>query len=929
MKAPPAHSKVAATIAAFLLLSSGSIYGVQTEQGETKRILVLFSYHEGLPWENLVDESLRNTLASQSTFLIEINVEHTNLNRYRDDAFRHKLVDLYRYKYSHPKMDLIIATGDEAVDWLLNYGEKLFPEIPIVLVTGEHKTLQSDILKPNMTSLVWGTDIRANVKLIHEILPQTRHIFIVAGTSPTDRAALKRAQASLGQDAKGFGVRYLTDISANDLIKEATQLPEKSVLFFLIFFRDAEGKSFVPRKLLSILSERASVPVFGLVDTYLGYGIVGGNLLSAEVQGRRCAEIALRILRGESPEDMIPERLLNQLMFDWRQLKRFKIREDRLPPGSIVKFKTYSFWELYRRYIVAALLLILVQSGLISFLLRQRAQRQRAQVQLAQRLRFEEMLSALSARFVNLPPDRLDAEIERVLESIGKGLNVDRVSVYEISEEDQTLHLVHSHRDAEIAAPPSEFKLERLPWIRQKLMNREMVTFSDFEELPAEAEVDRNFLRDQGVVSLALIPLSTGEKTLGVLSLTMLRRRKKWPHEFIRQCRLVAEVFANALVRKRDEELLMQAEAKYRTVADHTYDWEYWSGPDGKLIYISPSCMRITGYRPQEFMDNPSLPSEIIHPEDRRIWDRHQTEDQLAPREIQFRILTRKGETRWIEHTCRPVTDQDGRFQGYRGSNRDVTERKVAEAKVQQQRDELSHVTRVAAMGELATSLAHEINQPLGAILNYANAAQRFLDGSDPNLGKVNEALRGIIRDDKRATEVIQRFRSMLKKQEPSYSALDINGIIREALDYFEGDSILNRLSIVTELAPGLPAVRGDRIQLQQVILNLALNAASAMSRVASNSPRLVLKSETWEDECVRVSVRDFGKGIDEDRKDRLFESFYTTRSEGLGMGLAVCHNIIHAHGGEIWAENHRDGGAIFYFTLQTADGGPEGQEKR
>jgi PAS domain S-box-containing protein len=681
MKALSALNIVAATIAALLLLSSGPIYGLQTEQPETKRILVLFSYHEGLPWENLVDESLRNTLASQSTFLIEINIEHTNLVTYADDAYRHKLVDLYRYKYSRPKMDLIISVGDEAVDMLLDFGEKLFPEIPIVLITGERKTLQRDFLKPNMTSLLWGTDIRANVELIREILPQTRNIFIVAGTSQTDRAALSRAQAALGQDTKRFGVRYLTDISANDLIKKATQLPEQSALLFLIFFRDAEGKSFVPRKLLSILSKQASVPVFGFIDTYLGYGIVGGNLLSAEVQGRRCAEIALRILRGESPEDMIPERTLNQLMFDWRQLKRWGISEDKLPPGSIVRFKTYSFWELYRGYIVAAIFLILVESGLISFLLWQRVQRRRTQAQLAKRLQFEEMLSALSARFVNLPPNQLDAEIKRVLESVSKGLNVDRVSVFEISEADQKLHLVHSHKDAEIAAPPSEIQFEQLPWIKQKLFNGEMLTFSDSEDLPAEAEVDRNFLRAQGVISLAVIPLSTGEKTLGILSLAMLKHHKKWARELIRQCRLIAEVFANALVRKQHEESLMQAEAKYRTVADFTYDWEYWATVDGSLKYISPSCERISGYTVRDFIDNPPLFKEIIVPEDREVWDRHyhDSRQELKPREIQFRIQTRDGQIRWLEHNCQPVTDHQGRLQGFRAGNRDITSRKLAE----------------------------------------------------------------------------------------------------------------------------------------------------------------------------------------------------------------------------------------------------------
>jgi PAS domain S-box-containing protein len=681
MKALSALNIVAATIAALLFLSSGPSYGLQTEQPETKRILVLFSYHEGLPWENLVDESLRNTLASQSTFLIEINIEHTNLVTYADDAYRHKLVDLYRYKYSRPKMDLIIGVGDEAVDMLLDYGETLFPEIPTVLISGERKTLQRDFIKPNMTSLIWGTDIRAGVELIREILPQTRHIFIVAGTSQTDRTALKRAQAALGQDTKRFGVRYLTDISGNDLIKEAAKLPEQSALLFLVFFRDAEGKSFVPRKLLSILSKQASVPLFGLVDTYLGYGVVGGNLLSAEVQGRRCAEIALRIFRGESPKDMLPERTLNQVMFDWRQLKRWGISEDILPPGSIVRFKTYSFWELYHGYIVAALFLILVQSGLITFLLWQRSQRRRAQVQLAERLQFEEMLSALSARFVNLPSDRVDAEIKRVLESIGKGLNVDRVSVFEISEADQKLHLVHSHKDAEIAAVPFVIQLEQLPWAMQLLINGEMFIFSDHEDLPAEAAAERNFMRAQGVISLAVIPLSTGNKTLGLLSLTMLRRRRKWPPELIRQCRLVAEVFANALVRKRHEESLVQAEAKYRTVADFTYDWEYWANVDDSFEYVSPSCERISGYTLREFIDNPSLFKEIIVPEDRDVWDRHyyDARQDLKPREIQFRIQRRDGQIRWIEHSCQPVTDHQGRLQGFRASNRDITSRKLAE----------------------------------------------------------------------------------------------------------------------------------------------------------------------------------------------------------------------------------------------------------
>jgi PAS domain S-box-containing protein len=368
-------------------------------------------------------------------------------------------------------------------------------------------------------------------------------------------------------------------------------------------------------------------------------------------------------------------------MFDWRQLKRWGTSEDKLPPGSIVRFKTYSFWQLYRRYIIAALILILIQSGLISFLLWQRVQRRRAQAQLAERLRFEEMLSALSARFVNLPPNRVNSEIKRVLESIGKGFDLDRVSVFEISETDQKLHLVHTHKDPAIAEPPSEAIFEQLPWVRQKLFNGEMLTFSDLEDLPAEAAADRNFLRAEGIISLAVIPLSTANKTLGLLSLAMLRHRKNWPHELIRQCRLVAEVFANSLLRKRHEEALVQAEAKYRTVADFTYDWEHWAKVDGSFEYVSPSCERISGCTPRDFIDNPSLLKEIIVPEDRDIWERHyhDARQEPKPREIQFRIQRRDGQIRWIEHSCQPVIDQQGSLQGFRASNRDITSRKMSE----------------------------------------------------------------------------------------------------------------------------------------------------------------------------------------------------------------------------------------------------------
>ncbi len=253
----------------------------------------------------------------------------------------------------------------------------------------------------------------------------------------------------------------------------------------------------------------------------------------------------------------------------------------------------------------------------------------------------------------------------------------------------------------------------------------------------------------------------------------------------------------------------------------------------------------------------------------------------------------------------------------------------MAESEAQQRRDELAHVTRVAAMGELTSSLAHELNQPLAAILNYTSAAQRLLSGQEPDLSRASEALAGIARADKQASDVIRKVRELLKKEEPRYVTLDINSVIRETLAIIRGDSILKESALVTELAPGLPKVTGDQVQLQQVVLNLILNAVAAMRTLDTASRRLVLKTETHEDNGVKVSVRDSGTGIDEAHKNRLFEPFYTTKPTGMGMGLAICERIINALGGSISAENNPDRGATFSFVLPTAANGRDTEPGR
>jgi two-component system sensor kinase FixL len=226
-------------------------------------------------------------------------------------------------------------------------------------------------------------------------------------------------------------------------------------------------------------------------------------------------------------------------------------------------------------------------------------------------------------------------------------------------------------------------------------------------------------------------------------------------------------------------------------------------------------------------------------------------------------------------------------------------------------------------MGEMTSSLAHEINQPLTAIQSNAEAAQRFLSAAMPDTGEVRQILEDIVRDNRRASEIIRKIRAMVKRDPIPFTPLDLNEVIQDVLSLVRGDSLLREMSITTELFPGLPPISGDRTQLQQVILNLVLNGAAAMKNAPPVQRKLTLRTEVQEDRSVKVSVTDAGTGIDEHNIERLFDPFYTTKPEGLGMGLSISRTIVRAHGGTMSAVNNPQGGTTFFFTLPARQEGP------
>jgi two-component system sensor kinase FixL len=243
---------------------------------------------------------------------------------------------------------------------------------------------------------------------------------------------------------------------------------------------------------------------------------------------------------------------------------------------------------------------------------------------------------------------------------------------------------------------------------------------------------------------------------------------------------------------------------------------------------------------------------------------------------------------------------------------RDVTEQKRVEREAQDQRRQMAHLTRIAALGQLSGALAHELNQPLTAILSNAQAAQRFLARESVDLGELREILSDIVYDDRRAGEVIRRLRALFKQGEIQFQPVDVNEVVSETLDLAHGDIVTHNLNVVTRLAPALPVVSGDRVQLQQVLLNLIVNASEAMNGNESDERQLTVITGRDSAGSILISVADRGHGIPADRPDKLFEPFYTTKTHGLGLGLSISRSIITAHGGRLSAENNPDRGATF-----------------
>ena len=746
-----------------------------------------------------LDQAFRATLNETVAELPTIYAEYLELTEFDDDArLQEQLAAYLGAKYLRIKLDLIAVTSSRALRFVLRHRARIFPGAAVVFAAVDKEA--AGIEPQGDVSGVWlSMDWTGTLEAARRLQPDAERAVVVTGASAIDRVWRASARTQLGRLERPIPITYLDDLPLDAVAQRLAALPPRTVVLLGPFGRDATGQSITPRAAAARLAAASAVPVYTVLDSTLGTGVVGGHVVSFETQGQRQAELAARMLKGERPPPHGDA--TNVYRFDARQLRRWGLDAQRLPAGSMVLFDEPSLWQTYRGYLVGGAVLLVLQSWLIAGLLLSRSQRRKAQRALAEQLRFETLVSDVLATLITRPAGGVDTQVERTLALIGADLEVDRVLLAERNEVQQAADITHMWEREGVPPLPPSVRWAEFPWISRRVRAGHVVVATPRHPLPPEADTDQRSMAALGTRSLLAIPLMVDGIVVGVLSCGTAQPGREWPTARIDRMRLLAEVLATALARRRAE-----------------------------------------------------------------------------------------------------------------------TAASASEERFQRQREELAHALRVNTLGELGASLAHEINQPLAAIVMNARAMRALLAGGPSQAPAAAEALDDIASDAKRAGHIIDRLRALARKEHMPKSGLDLDHLVDEVLALLHQELARKDIRVRRVRAPHPPVISGDPIQLQQIFLNLVMNASEAIGRTEQKGGDVTVATSSPAKGLVDVTIADTGVGGKHLDPERMFERFVSTKPGGLGMGLAISRSIAEAHGGRIYAKANPDCGLTVHVELPLED---------
>ncbi len=885
---------------------------------QPKRVLIVHSFVNAAPPFTTHSMAFETTLTTEMGEPVDLDEITLDVARYATSDMEEALVEYLRKRQEKWQPDLVVPVGSPAGVFVAQYRDRLFPMTPVIYTGMDRRRLPPDALQKNAAFIGESFDFPGMVEDILQVSPATTNIAVVLGASQLEQYWAAAIQREWLPFTNRVSFTWLNDLSFDQMLERVSTLPPRSFIFLVLLMRDASGVTHNTDEALNRIHAVANAPVTGIFQHQLGLGIVGGRLYQAELEGEESARVAIRILRGEGATNF-PPKIIGPLgpRYNGQELQRWNISEDRLPPRSVILFRQPGFWVRYWRPIAGTFCFILFQTGLIAGLVINRARRRQGE-------REAILIADVSSKFVNLSPGEVDHEILDAQRRIFEMFDLDVSGFWQWSADASGFfRLTHYSRAGEDPQIPERMNSqEYFPWYQQQVLAGRTIAVRSMTELPPEAARDRETFRQFGFKSNLTIPLLVGgEPPVGALGFNTTRVEREWPDALVKRLQLVAQIFANALARKRADQALRESEERIRMSQQAArvgaFDWNIKTG----VNVWTPELEAMHGLPPGGFAKTQPAWERLVHPDDRaaavdRVELAFRTGEPVAG---EWRVIWPDGSVHWLFGRFQVFKDKAGEPLRMTGVNMDITERKHSEQEITQQRNQLTHLSRVTMLGELSGSLAHELNQPLTAILSNAQAGQRFLAQDKVNLDELRHILKDIVDDDKRAGEVIRRLRLLLKKGEVRQQPLDVNAAVQEILKLVRSDLVIHGVTAQTELAPGLPMIHADPVQFQQVLLNLVMNACDAMRGHAASDRQLIVRTEWAESGSVCVSVSDRGCGIPADAIEQVFEPFFTTKAHGMGLGLSVCCSIIEAHRGRIWAENNASGGATFRVTLPVA----------
>jgi PAS domain S-box-containing protein len=691
--------------------------------------------------EALIGSHIREALR-QNVEEVEVFAESLDIIRFPEAEQQSVVADFLRERYAGRRIDAALVIGPASLNFLADRRAELFPDTPIVYGGVRATAVPANL--SNATGAVSNFDLEETVDLALGLQPDARRLVVISGVAALDRSWNAVAEAVLEPYRRRIDITHLAGLPKAELLEQVRRLPRETIVLFLTMREDGGGEVFEDGRVIAHeIAKAASAPVYGVYETYLGQGVVGGYVEPFEATGDAMAALTVRILRGQPAADLPPVSSAKSYAADWQMLRRWNLDETSLLPGTEVLFREPSLWAQYRGEIL-------------------------------------------------------------------------------------------------------------------------------------------------GVASLVSL------QTLLIVALLLYIRKR------------------------RVERALLQIEDRYRHVVEAQIDLICHYAPDTTLTFVNDTYCRYFGHTREELIGRRFI--ELIPEAEREAVLERVLSLVTGTATVSYthQVTLADGSVRWTQWLDHAIVGTNGEVIEIQGIGRDVTELKAAEIEAQQRREQVTHLTRVAILGELSGALAHELNQPMTAILSNAQTAERLLQQEKPDLVELRAIVKDIVADDVRAGEVIRRLRALLKPGATIFQPLDIAALFGEVLVLMRTQLLEQHVIVVERFASPLPPVHGDRIQLQQVLLNLLMNACEAM-RDNEPADRTLTATASHANGYVKIAVTDSGAGLAPQITARLFEPFFTTKTDGLGLGLSICRSIVSLHGGSIAARNNADRGATIEFSLPVA----------